>query len=178
MEHFHYRNIGQIGHFFMNFHYARYKKVKKSVPPNIKNEVSDHLKGSFSIWVGIKPCFPGLWCRISMQSWSPMMKKCFCSRKNAPGLFDASFTSWFGVTSGLVLPYFVHVALDSWPIPNIVCLGVKTPLVWFHGCTVLRGLLLAERMLNGLLIVWALPPFVAKHVGEGWWWSMEIVYLQ
>ena len=43
MEHFHYRNIGQIGHFFMNFHYARYKKVKKSVPPNIKNEASDHL---------------------------------------------------------------------------------------------------------------------------------------
>ena len=27
----------------MNFHYARYKKVKKSVPPNIKNEASDHL---------------------------------------------------------------------------------------------------------------------------------------
>ena len=44
MEHFHYRNIGQIGHFFMNFHYARYEKVKKSVPPNIKNEASDHLK--------------------------------------------------------------------------------------------------------------------------------------
>ena len=42
MEHFHYRNIGQIGHFFMNFHYARYEKVKKSVPPNIKNEASDH----------------------------------------------------------------------------------------------------------------------------------------
>jgi hypothetical protein len=46
MEHFHYRNIGQIGHFFMNFHYARYKKVKKSVPPNIKNEASDHLKNA------------------------------------------------------------------------------------------------------------------------------------
>ena len=46
MEHFHYRNIGQIGHFFMNFHYARYEKVKKSVPPNIKNEASDHLKES------------------------------------------------------------------------------------------------------------------------------------
>ena len=44
MEHFHYRNIGQIGHFFMNFHYARYEKVKKSVPPNIKNEASDHHK--------------------------------------------------------------------------------------------------------------------------------------
>ena len=44
MEHFHYRKIGQIGHFFMNFHYARYKKVKKNVPPNIKNEASDHLK--------------------------------------------------------------------------------------------------------------------------------------
>ena len=44
MEHFHYRNIGQIGHFFMNFHYARYEKVKISVPPNIKNEASDHLK--------------------------------------------------------------------------------------------------------------------------------------
>ena len=43
MEHFHHRNIGQIGHFFMNFHYARYKKVKKTVPPNIKNEASDHL---------------------------------------------------------------------------------------------------------------------------------------
>ena len=43
MEHFHYRNIGQIGHFFMNFHYARYKKVKKSVPPKLKNEASDHL---------------------------------------------------------------------------------------------------------------------------------------
>ena len=43
MEHFHYRNIGQIGHFFMNFHHARYEKVKKSVPPNIKNEASDHL---------------------------------------------------------------------------------------------------------------------------------------
>ena len=47
MEHFHYRNIGQIGHFFMNFHYARYEKVKKSVPPNIKNEASDHLKEVF-----------------------------------------------------------------------------------------------------------------------------------
>ena len=46
MEHFHYRNIGQIGNFFMNFHYARYEKVKKSVPPNIKNEASDHLKES------------------------------------------------------------------------------------------------------------------------------------
>ena len=44
MEHFHYRNKCQIGHFFMNFHYARYEKVKKSVPPNIKNEASDHLK--------------------------------------------------------------------------------------------------------------------------------------
>ena len=49
MEHFHYRNIGQIGHFSMNFHYARYEKVKKSVPPNIKNEASDHLKGLFAM---------------------------------------------------------------------------------------------------------------------------------
>jgi hypothetical protein len=32
MEHFHYRNIGQIGHFFMNFYYARYKKSKKVYP--------------------------------------------------------------------------------------------------------------------------------------------------
>ena len=43
MEHFHQRNIGQIGHLYMNFYYARYQKVKKSVPPNIKNEASDHL---------------------------------------------------------------------------------------------------------------------------------------
>ena len=50
MEHFHYRNIGQIGHFFMNFHYARYEKVKKSVPPNIKNEASDHLKRDAYLW--------------------------------------------------------------------------------------------------------------------------------
>ena len=45
MEHFHYRNKCQIGHFFMNFHYARYENVKKSVPPKFKNEASDHLKG-------------------------------------------------------------------------------------------------------------------------------------
>ena len=44
MGHFHCRNIGQIGHFFMNFYYARYEKVKKSLPQNIKNEASDHLK--------------------------------------------------------------------------------------------------------------------------------------
>ena len=43
MEHFHYRNKCQIGHFFMNFHYARYENVKKSVPPKFKNEASDHL---------------------------------------------------------------------------------------------------------------------------------------
>ena len=48
MEHFHYRTKGQIGHFFMNFHYARYKKVKKSVPQKLKNEASDHLKQT--IW--------------------------------------------------------------------------------------------------------------------------------
>ena len=36
MEHFHYRNKGQIGHFFMNFHYARYENVKKSVPQILK----------------------------------------------------------------------------------------------------------------------------------------------
>ena len=55
MEQFHYRNIGQIGHFFMNFHYARYEKVKKSVPPNIKNEASDHLNllaGTLHIFCG------------------------------------------------------------------------------------------------------------------------------
>ena len=52
MEHFHYRNIGQIGHFFMNFHYARYEKVKKSVPPNIKNEASDHLKDEHEVTGG------------------------------------------------------------------------------------------------------------------------------
>ena len=45
MEHFHYRNKCQIGHFFMNFHYARYENLKKSVPPKFKNEASDHLKG-------------------------------------------------------------------------------------------------------------------------------------
>lgn len=45
MEHFHYRNKCQIGHFFMNFHYARYENVKKSVPPKFKNEASDHLNG-------------------------------------------------------------------------------------------------------------------------------------
>ena len=45
MEHFHYRNKCQIGHFVMNFHYARYENVKKSVPPKFKNEASDHLKG-------------------------------------------------------------------------------------------------------------------------------------
>ena len=28
----------------MNFHYARYENVKKSVPPKFKNEASDHLK--------------------------------------------------------------------------------------------------------------------------------------
>ena len=44
MEQFHYRNKCQIGHFFMNFHYARYENVKKSVPPKFKNEASDHLK--------------------------------------------------------------------------------------------------------------------------------------
>ena len=44
MEHFHYRNKCQIGHFFMNFHYERYENVKKSVPPKFKNEASDHLK--------------------------------------------------------------------------------------------------------------------------------------
>ena len=44
MEHFHYRNKCQIGHFFMNFHYARYENLKKSVPPKFKNEASDHLK--------------------------------------------------------------------------------------------------------------------------------------
>ena len=44
MEHFHYRNKCQIGHFFMNFHYARYENVRKSVPPKFKNEASDHLK--------------------------------------------------------------------------------------------------------------------------------------
>ena len=44
MEHFHYRNKCQIGHFFMNFHYARYENVEKSVPPKFKNEASDHLK--------------------------------------------------------------------------------------------------------------------------------------
>ena len=27
----------------MNFHYARYENVKKSVPPKFKNEASDHL---------------------------------------------------------------------------------------------------------------------------------------
>ena len=43
MEHFHYRNKCQIGHFFMNFHYERYENVKKSVPPKFKNEASDHL---------------------------------------------------------------------------------------------------------------------------------------
>ena len=37
----------------MNFHYARYEKVKKSVPPNIKNEASDHLKDLFSITVKV-----------------------------------------------------------------------------------------------------------------------------
>ena len=35
MENFHYRNIGQIGHFFMIFHYAKYEKVKKKVYPQI-----------------------------------------------------------------------------------------------------------------------------------------------
>ena len=45
MEHFHYRNKCQIGHFFMNFHYERYENVKKSVPPKFKNEASDRLKG-------------------------------------------------------------------------------------------------------------------------------------
>ena len=49
MEYFHYRNNCQIGHFFMNFYYARYQKVKKSVPPNIKNEASDHLKEFIAI---------------------------------------------------------------------------------------------------------------------------------
>ena len=44
MEHFQSPNIGQIGHFYMNFHYAKYQKVKKSVPPNFKNKASDHLK--------------------------------------------------------------------------------------------------------------------------------------
>ena len=44
MEHFHYRNKCQIGHFFMNFHYARYENVIKSVPPKFKNEAKDHLK--------------------------------------------------------------------------------------------------------------------------------------
>ena len=43
MEHFHYRNKCQLGHFFMNFHYARYENVKKSVPPKFKNEASDLL---------------------------------------------------------------------------------------------------------------------------------------
>ena len=51
MEHFHYRNKCQIGHFFMNFHYERYENVKKSVPPKFKNEASDHLKHIFdSTW--------------------------------------------------------------------------------------------------------------------------------
>ena len=49
MEHFHYRNIGQIGHFFMNFHYERYENVKKSVPPKFKNEASDHLNETLKI---------------------------------------------------------------------------------------------------------------------------------
>ena len=44
MEHFHYRNNCQIGHFFTNFHYARYENDKKSVPPKFKDEASDHLK--------------------------------------------------------------------------------------------------------------------------------------
>ena len=44
MEHFHYGNKCQIGHFFMNFHYERYENVKKSVSPKFKNEASDHLK--------------------------------------------------------------------------------------------------------------------------------------
>ena len=49
MEHFHYRNKCQIGHFFMNFHYARYENVKKCVPPKFKNEASDHLN-EIDIW--------------------------------------------------------------------------------------------------------------------------------
>ena len=49
MEHFHYRNKCQIGHFFMNFHYERYENVKKSVPPKFKNEASDHLKNFLNI---------------------------------------------------------------------------------------------------------------------------------
>ena len=55
MEHFHYRNKCQIGHFFMNFHYARYENVKKSVPPKFKNEASDHLKNKnvAQVWPSI-----------------------------------------------------------------------------------------------------------------------------
>ena len=53
MEHFHYRNKCQIGHFFMNFHYARYENVKKSVPPKFKNEASDHLKKKPWFCVGV-----------------------------------------------------------------------------------------------------------------------------
>jgi hypothetical protein len=44
MEHFHYRNIGQIGHFFMNFYYARYKKVKKVYPQISKMKPQTILK--------------------------------------------------------------------------------------------------------------------------------------
>ena len=69
MEHFHYRNIGQIGHFFMNFHYARYKKVKKSVPPKLKNEASDHLKGIYtSTW--------------DISLWKPSKSAIFLGKKN------------------------------------------------------------------------------------------------
>ena len=35
----------------MNFHYARYENVKKSVPPKFKNEASDHLKANKNMYL-------------------------------------------------------------------------------------------------------------------------------
>jgi hypothetical protein len=67
--------------------------------PRCKHETPDRektfgasFKGSFFTRVGVKSCFPGLRCGISMQSLAPMMKSRPCSRENAPGLSDASFT--------------------------------------------------------------------------------------
>ena len=59
----------------MNFHYARYENVKKSVPPKFKNEASDHLKRNIFMFVclfnlgfhAVIPCAP----KVPDYSWDP-----------------------------------------------------------------------------------------------------------